>query len=278
MKALTAEELTAQRIIAVHAVEAGMRVAKDWRERGADLQVQETDAASEYDRYVTTVDQAAEAAISQVLRSHDAEAVIVGDEPVEELPPGLVWVVDPIDGTTNLVNGKTFVAVAVSLLQDGKPVVGATGCPFTDELWSAAAGIGTFDRSGERVTLHDRPTADRKIALDPATATPGQEAWWSDAHRRAASVCGEVAPRASIALALAYVAGGRFDGFVQFGGSQAQDLAAGVLLITQAGGKITGLEGREDVWNSGVVIAGTPETYKDLKSGFQGFSENLGQS
>jgi fructose-1,6-bisphosphatase/inositol monophosphatase family enzyme len=150
MEPLAAEELASLRMIAAEAIDAGMRIAKDWRERGADLQVQETDAASEYDRYVTAVDRASEAAISAVLRSHDVDAVIVGDEPVEKLPPGLVWVVDPIDGTTNLVNGKTFVAVAVSLLQDRKPVVGATGCPFTDELWSAAAGCGTFDRSGQK--------------------------------------------------------------------------------------------------------------------------------
>jgi myo-inositol-1(or 4)-monophosphatase len=267
------EDVKAMRMIAIQAVEAGMRIAKDWRDQGADLQVQVTDAVSEYDRYVTAVDNASEAAISEVLRSHDAEAVIVGDEPVEKLPPGLVWVVDPIDGTTNLVNNETFVAVAVSLLQDGKPVVGATGCPFTDELWSAAAGCGTFDRSGQKVRLHERSAADRKIALDPATATPGQEAWWSDAHRRITSTCSEVAPRASIALALAYVAGGVLDGFVQLGGSQAQDLAAGILLIREAGGKVSGLDGREDAWNSSVVIAGTPEVYEDLNSAFHGFSE-----
>lgn len=57
-----------------------------------------------------------------------------------------------------------------------------------------------------------------------------------------------VAPRASIALALAYVAGGRFDGFVQVGGSLAQDVAAGLLLIREAGGKISGSEGKPDIW------------------------------
>jgi myo-inositol-1(or 4)-monophosphatase len=74
-------------------------------------------------------------------------------------------------------------------------------------------------------------------------------------------------------LALAYVAGGLLDGFVQFGGSQAQDLAAGILLIREAGGKVSGLDGREDAWNSSVVIAGAPEVYEDLNSAFHGFSE-----
>src|SRR5215207_366211 len=204
----SAPDLTALRMIAIQSVEAGMRVAKDWRDQGADLQVRVTDAVSEYDRYVTAVDHAAEAAITDIIRHHDPDAIIIGEEAVEGTMTGRVWVVDPIDGTTNLVRGSSFVSIAVALLIDGRPAVAATGCPFTGELWSATAGFGTFDRSGKKVALRNRPTADRIIALDPASATPGQEAWWSDAHRRITDICGEVAPRASIALALAYVAGG----------------------------------------------------------------------
>jgi myo-inositol-1(or 4)-monophosphatase len=269
----SAATLTALRMIAIQSVEAGMRVAKDWRDQGADLQVQVTDAASEYDRYVTAVDHAAEAAITDIIRQNDPDAIIIGEQAVDGTMTGRVWIVDPIDGTTNLVKGSSFVSVAVALLINGRPAVAATGCPFTHELWSAAAGFGTFDRSGQRVILRERPTAERIIALDPAAATAGQEAWWSDAHRRIEGVCGEVAPRASIALALAYVAGGMLDGFVQLGGSLAQDLAAGILLVQQAGGKISGLDGRDDAWNSGVVIAGTPAAYEDLNSAFHGFSK-----
>jgi fructose-1,6-bisphosphatase/inositol monophosphatase family enzyme len=146
----SAADLKALRMIAIQSVEAGMRVAKDWRDQGADLQVQVTDAASEYDRYVTAVDHAAEAAITDIIRQNDPDAIIIGEQAVDGTMTGRVWIVDPIDGTTNLVKGSSFVSVAVALLIDGRPAVAATGCPFTHELWSAAAGFGTFDRMGVR--------------------------------------------------------------------------------------------------------------------------------
>jgi myo-inositol-1(or 4)-monophosphatase len=121
--------------------------------------------------------------------------------------------------------------------------------------------------------LTERQRNERHIALDPATPTPNQESWWNDAHLRIAKVCGQVAPRASIALALAYVAGGRFDGFVQLGGSLAQDSAAGTLLVREAGGKISGLGSHSVVWNSDVMLAGAPLTFEDLSTVFQGFAE-----
>jgi len=258
--------------MAIQAVEAGMNVVRDWRARCANLEVQVVEAESIYDKFVTAADHASEAAVSDVIRKYDPDAVIIGDEPAEAYGRRTVWIVDPIDGTTNLVNGESFVSVAVALLVDGRPVVGATGCPFTGELWSAAEGSGTYDREGLRVTMTERHLAKRHIALDPATPTPNQESWWKDAHLRISNVCGVVAPRASIALALAYVAGGRFDGFVQLGGSQAQDLAAGTLLIREAGGKISGLDDQPDVWNSDVILAGTPQAFDDLSTAFKSFA------
>ena len=269
---LSKDNLPALRQVAVQAVEAGMQVVRDWRERGADLQVQTVEAESIYDRYVTAADHASEAAILAIIRRHDPDAIIIGDEPADAPAGRKVWIVDPIDGTTNLVHGESFVSVAVALLVDGRPLVGATGCPFTGELWSAAEGLGTFDHAGQRVTLTERRRSERQIAMDPATATPNQESWWSDAHRRIAKVSGEVAPRASIALELAYVAAGRFDGFVQLGGSLAQDFAAGLILIQEAGGKVSGRDGRSDIQNSDIIIAGTPQTFDDLHTAFQGFA------
>jgi myo-inositol-1(or 4)-monophosphatase len=269
---LSRDKLPELRKIAIQAVEAGMNVVRDWRARGADLEVQVVEAESIYDKFVTAADHASEAAVSDVIRKYDPDTIIIGDEPAEAYAGRSVWIVDPIDGTTNLVNGESFVSVAVALLVDGWPVVGATGCPFTGELWSAAEGLGTQDRNGQRVALAERQLTERHIALDPATPTPNQESWWKDAHLRISNVCGVVAPRASIALALAYVAGGRFDGFVQLGGSLAQDSAAGTLLIREAGGKISGLDDQPDVWNSDVILAGTPQAFDDLSTAFKGFA------
>jgi len=273
---LSRDDLTKLRQVAVNSVEAGMKVVRDWRERGADLEAQAVEAESIYDMYETAADHASEAAVASIIRRHDPDAIVIGDEPTGADAGRTVWIVDPIDGTTNLVNGKSFVSVAVAVLVDGRPVVGATGCPFTGELWSAAEGMGTYDSAGQRVVMTERPQSERHIALDPATPTANQESWWNDARLRISNVCGNVAPRASIALELAYVAGGRFDGSVQLGGSpaqdSAQDFAAGLLLIQEAGGKVSGLGGRSDTWNSNVVIAGTPQTFNDLHDALQGFA------
>jgi fructose-1,6-bisphosphatase/inositol monophosphatase family enzyme len=141
--------LSELRRIVIHAVEAGMSVVRDWRERGAGLEVQVVEAESIYDKYVTAADHASEAAVSRVIRKYDPEAIIIGEEPADRYAGRSVWIVDPIDGTTNLVNGKSFVSVAVAMLVNGRPVVGAIGCPFTGELWSAAEGLGTFDQAGQ---------------------------------------------------------------------------------------------------------------------------------
>jgi len=225
------------------------------RAQGGDLDIREVEAESEYDRYVTAVDDAAEAAVVDVLRASD----------VDELD----WVVDPIDGTTNLVRGDSFVAVTLALLDGGRPLVGATGCPFTGELWSVARGRGAYDGSGARLAVRERPRAERRVALDPASAPPARAAGWEAAHAAAAETCAEVAPRASIALALAYVAAGIFDGFVQLGGSPVEDFAAGTLLVREAGGLVSGLDGRAEPWCADLVIAGTPKTYVELQAALE---------
>jgi myo-inositol-1(or 4)-monophosphatase len=269
---VTPSELDTLRLIAVRAVQAAMDVVVDWRERGLDLGVRTVDAESVYDRYVTAVDDAAEAAVLDVLHSADPATPAVGDVSGGEIATGRVWVIDPIDGTTNLVHGESFVGVTLALLADGQPLVAATGCPFTGELWSAARGVGAYDRDGRRLRMREGPREGRCVALDPAAPPPAQRSHWEDAYARTQQVCREVAPRASIALALAYVAAGIFDGFVQLGGAQIQDFAAGTLLIREAGGAVTGLDGSADPWRTRVNVAGTTATYQDLCAALTGLS------
>jgi myo-inositol-1(or 4)-monophosphatase len=211
---------------------------------------------------VAAVERAAEAVAIDVIREADPGTPVFGEVSGGDAEAERVWVVDPVDGTRNLARGDPFVAVTVALLMDGRPVVGATGCPFTAEVWSAAEGGGSYDRAG-RLELLDRAT--RRIALDPAESNTEHLARWSEARARLAGAFGDVELRSAIALELAHVAAGAFDGLVQVGGSPLQDFAAGVLLVREAGGLVSGLDGRTDVWRSDVVIAGTPETYRDLR-------------
>ena len=258
------------RSIAVTAVQSAMEVVREWRERGIDLGVRVVDAESLYDCYETAVDDAAEAAVLEVLRGSDPATPAVSDASEGGDRAGRVWLVDPIDGTTNLILGESFVAVTLALLDGNQLLVAATGCPFTGEVWSAVHGRGTY-YDGRRVEVRERPRSSRVLALDPATPPPSQLAVWQRV-RDLVGECGEVAPRASIALALAHVSSGQFDGFVQVGGSPMQDFAAGTLLVREAGGLVSGADGRTQPWLASVVIAGTPKTHRDLRGALSGFS------
>jgi len=158
------------------------------------------------------------------------------------------------------------VSVTVALLESGQPIVGATGCPFTGELWSAMSGHGAHDSDGITLDIRGRPTS-RTIALDPKTPSTTYAETWQEAVKRLESAYFDVRPLASIALELARVANGDFDGFVALGpgGSSILDFAAGILLIREARGDVIGLDGRSDAWTSEAVLAGNAETLERLR-------------
>jgi myo-inositol-1(or 4)-monophosphatase len=214
---------------------------------------------------VATVENAAETAIARSLREADPDVPVIGDVFGGETHFEPVWVVDPVDGTGNLAAGDSFVAVTAALLVHGRPVAGATGCPFTGELWAAARGLGASDRSGRRLGVVERPAERWRIALDPAESGPEHRARWKAAQAQLREAFGAVEARSAIALELAYVAAGTFDALVQVGGSPVQDFAAGVLLVREAGGLVTGIDGRDDVWLSDAVVAGTPAAYEAVR-------------
>ena len=237
-------EVVAARELAMRAVLAGMDVVAG-REPGAG------------------VESAAEAAIKQVLAS-GSRMPVLGDQENGDPRNEPNWILDPVDGTANLLRGDSFVAVTVALLVDGRPFAGATGCPFTGELWAAARGRGALDAKG-RPLLPVAPEGSRgPVVLDPPSSDARHLAVWRAVRTRLESAFGAVDLRGSIALALAHVASGRIAGFVHVGGSPAQDFAAGVLLVSEVGGLVTALDGGEP-WNAPVAIAGLPATYERLR-------------
>jgi myo-inositol-1(or 4)-monophosphatase len=209
------------------------------------------------------VEDAAEAAIRQVLVS-GSRLPVLGDQ--ENGDPGheTTWIVDPVDGTVNLMRGDPFVAVTVALLVDGQPLAGATGCPFTGEIWAAARGRGARDARGRPLPPAAPEGSRGPVVLDPQSSDARHLAVWRAVRTRLESAFGAVDLRGSIALALAHVASSRIAGFVHVGGSPAQDFAAGVLLVSEVGGLVTALDGGEP-WNAPVAIAGMPTTYERLR-------------
>ncbi|HXG68243.1 MAG TPA: inositol monophosphatase [Blastocatellia bacterium] len=251
------------RSIAVQAVISGMDVIKTWRESGNDIAAQHT-GLQPGDDYITAVDYAAEAAVIEVLQRLSPNISIVGEMSGGHIGKEPVWVIDPMDGTTDFVSGGSFVAVTVALLDQGQPIIGATGCPFTGEVWSAAKGFGASDIANRHLRIDSPPIGRGRIALDPVKSGITTLKIWTEIMERLANTFEEVQPLPAIALEMAYVAAGKFDGFVQIGGSPIQDFAAGTLLIREAGGIITGIDGNPNPWESNIIVAGRLQVYRQL--------------
>lgn len=167
------------------------------------------------------------------------------------------WIVDPLDGTTNFIAGFPFWSVSVAARERGEIVAGAIWDPLRREMYAAERGAGAF-RNGERLRVTDRKGLEGSFL---ATGFPFRSKERIDLylsifrelflHARAIRRAG------SAALDLANVAAGVFDGFFEFRLS-IWDIAAGSLLIEEAGGRMSDFDGRAAYWERGNVVAGNP--------------------
>ncbi len=208
--------------------------------------------------WVTEVDRTAEALIRDILLAGTPGARIVG----EELSPtvvtdGLVWIVDPLDGTTNFLHGFPAFAVSIAAALDGVLQAGAVLHVPLDRLTTATRGGGAWE-NGHRIAVS--PIADPAHALI-ATGFPysdfnGLDQYLRQLARVAQGSTGVRRP-GSAAIDLADVAAGRFEGFWEQRLS-AWDIAAGTLLIREAGGVVTDFGGRALGVEHGAVVAGNP--------------------
>ncbi|MFK8023648.1 MAG: inositol monophosphatase family protein [Ilumatobacter sp.] len=207
---------------------------------------------------VTEFDRSAEALVVDRLRTERPDDAIVGEEGAADSgTSGLEWHIDPIDGTVNFVYDLPGWCTSIAVLRDGEPVAAAVYAPAVDELYSAAIGAGA--------TLNDQPIGV-SVHTDLATGLAATGfSYHLDGHRvRQAQRIARVLPnvrdirrQGSAALDLSYVAAGRVETyFEEFINSW--DVAAGVLLVREAGGIVTAFDGSDlSVPNpDGVVAAG----------------------
>jgi myo-inositol-1(or 4)-monophosphatase len=214
--------------------------------------------------FVTEVDRTAERMIAEVLLAAEPGSRIVG----EELTPGmvtegLVWIVDPLDGTTNFLHGYPSYAVSIGAAVDGVLQAGVVMQVPEQHIYAASRGGGAW--WGEH-RLSVSPIRDPEFALI-GTGFPFKDAttlpeYLRQFERVAARVSGIRRP-GSAALDLVDVAAGRFDGFWEQQLS-AWDIAAGTLLIREAGGVVTDLSGRDVGIEHSGLVAGNPYMHEWL--------------
>jgi myo-inositol-1(or 4)-monophosphatase len=222
-------------------------------------------ATKQQNDFVTEVDRAAEAAIIDVL--HDAypshsilaeESGASGDENSE-----YQWIIDPLDGTTNFIHGFPQYAVSIGLTHKGVLAHGVVYDPGRNELFVASKGSGAYLNDKRiRVSKHDKLDAALIGTGFPYRMFEHVDAYMAIFRELTQKTAGLRRPGAA-SLDLAYVAAGRLDGFWEFGLSP-WDMAAGALLIAEAGGLVGDLAGESDYLNTGNIIAGTPKVFSQL--------------
>ena len=213
--------------------------------------------------FVSAADRASEDAITSYLAARTPEIGVLAEESGGHGRPGKRWVVDPLDGTTNFVRSFPHFAVSVALVNDGRVEVGAIYDPMRDELFSAARGAGAWC-NGRRLRVTGRPGLAGALIT---TGFPFRVHHLLDTYLRVFhDVFLEVAairrPGAA-ALDLAHTAAGIFDAFFEFALSP-WDVAAGALLVEEAGGGVTNLDGGAESLSHGNVVAATPGVHPGL--------------
>ena len=192
--------------------------------------------------FVTSCDFAVQEQLKGALAARWPDAGFYSEEQVNQpKPAGLCWVLDPVDGTANLMSGLGQSAISLALLQDGQPVFGVVYNPFTGELFHAAAGGGAF-LGDTPLAVSEVPLADGLVAVGTAPYDRSLAGANFPLFEQLFAACADLRRIGSAALDLAYVAAGRMVGYVERN-LKPWDFAAGVLLVQEAGGRVCQFDG-----------------------------------
>ena len=217
---------------------------------------------------VSEVDRAAEEAIIDTLKSAYPDHAILAEESGATGSSDYVWVIDPLDGTTNFLHGFQVYCVSIALVHKGVLTHGVVYDPCRNDLYTASRGRGAF-LNDKRLRVSKR---DKLIDALVGTGFPFRMFQHIDAYvgmlrELMAKTAGIRRPGAA-ALDLANVAAGRLDAFWEIGLSP-WDMAAGCLMILEAGGLVGDLEGNDGYLESGNIVAGSPKIFTQLLQAIQ---------
>ncbi len=211
--------------------------------------------------YASEVDRAAEREIITIIKTAYPDHALLAEESGAHGSNDFIWVIDPLDGTTNFLHGFPQYAVSIALKHKGRLEVGVVYDPLRDELFSA-------ERGGGAMLNNRRLRVTQQTSLKGAllgTGFPFKTDFHLDAYmgmfRALTTECAGLRRAGAAALDLAYVAAGRLDGFWEIGIME-WDMAAGILLIKEAGGVATDFSFNDKYMQSGNVIAASPKMHQ----------------
>ncbi len=217
--------------------------------------------------FVTEIDRASEKEIIYHLRKAYPDHVIVGEESgrQEGQNSDYEWIIDPLDGTTNFIHGIPHFAISIACKYKGQLEHAVVLDPIKREEFTASRGKGAM-LNGRRIRVSQRKGLDGALI---GTGIPfngyaleNMEPYLKALHEVAGQTAGIRRPGAA-ALDLAYVAAGRFDGFWELNLKE-WDMAAGVLLVREAGGLVSDFQGGNSYMKTGNIVCGNPKVFKPL--------------
>lgn len=244
----------ARAAVEVHRAHLGKVRADDWSEKGAA-------------DFVTFVDREAEVEIVDLIRDHYPDHTILAEEGTgtTSAPTGdWLWVIDPLDGTTNYLHRYPMYAASVAVLHRGEPVAGAVISGATGEEWTASRGGGAFlgDTPLEvsEVDRLSRALIGTGFPFKSLDLLPRYLRQFDALLRRTSGI----RRAGSAALDLCHLASGYFDGFWELHLAP-WDYAAGALIVREAGGIVTSLTDELDILAGGAVLAGNKTIHAELR-------------
>ena len=214
--------------------------------------------------FVSDADRAAEKAVIECIHKHYPEHAILAEESGASGESDTVWIIDPLDGTTNYLHGFPVFAVSIGVQVNGRMEHGVVYDPLRQELFTASRGVGAM-LDGRKLRVSGQmelarallgtgfPFRDAGLDITPYMQMLSKTIVNTSGVRRAGAA----------ALDLCYVAAGRLDAYFETGLAP-WDLAAGSLIVREAGGIVSGLDGSENFLETGHVLCGTPRIYREF--------------
>ena len=173
------------------------------------------------------------------------------------------WIVDPLDGTTNFLHGIPHFSISIALERDGEIVAGVVYEPTRDEMYAAEKGFGAYVNDRRLRVSARRRLDEAVIGTGMPYGARADDPGYGYTLAAIMSATSGVRRMGSAALDLAYVAAGRFDGFWEFGLAP-WDIAAGILLVREAGGYVSDMAGGHDMMTTGDVLAANDHLHLPL--------------
>ena len=229
-----------------------------------------------YNEFVTFVDEEAEKAIVDIIHGRYPDHTILGEEQgLKGDESDYLWIIDPIDGTTNYIHSFPVYCVSIALKIKGRLEVAVIYDPSRQELFTAIRGMGAL-LDGRKIRVSKQRTLQGAL-LGTGFPYRDQLDWlevYLDIFIDFTRIVGAIRRPGSAALDLAYVASGRYDGFWEFG-LKPWDVAAGVLLIQEAGGLVKSMIPGEDAVESDSLLCGNPHLFDPMSEIVSKYDDRL---